>query len=225
MADATIGLRERKKHKTREALARAGAELFVHRGYAETTLADIAEAAEVSTRTVFAYFGSKEDILFAGWQRMCDAFARALAERPEGQDSIATWRELVISSRAEKAAIDRKLDQVIAGDESLTSRYRARLITMQEVLAAAIARDLATDPDDLRARLAAASLAAGYGVLERQERDRASRTREETGAVIDPVIAFVRAGLGALAAPAQVVGSASARRPPARTGSGADTRI
>ena len=203
MAEATIGLRERKKNRTREALAQAGAELFVQRGYGETTLADIADAAEVSTRTVFAYFGSKEDILFAGWQRMCDTFARALAERPEGQDSIATWRELVISSRAEKAALDRKLDQVIAGDESLSSRYRARLIAMQEVLAAAIARDLATDPDDLRARLAAASLAAGYGVLEQQERDGAPRKSEEIGAVIDPVIAFVRAGLGALAAPSR----------------------
>lgn len=210
MAEARIGLRERKKHKTREALAQAGAQLFVQRGYAETTLADIAEAADVSTRTVFAYFGSKEDILFAGWQRMCDAYARALAERPEGQDSIATWRELVISSRAEKAALDRKLDQVIAGDESLSSRYRARLIAMQEVLATAIARDLATHPDDLRALLAAASLVAGYSVLEQRERDGGSRTSEETGALIDPVIAFARAGLGALAESG---------------GSGADTRI
>jgi AcrR family transcriptional regulator len=210
MEDATIGLRERKKQKTREALAQAGAELFVRRGYAETTLADIADAADVSTRTVFAYFDSKEDILFAGWQRLCDAFARALAERPEDQDSIATWRALVISSRAEKAALDRKLDRVIAGDESLSSRYSARLVAMQDVLAAAIARDLATDPDDLRPRLAAASLAAGYGALERQERDGVSRTSEEIGAMIDPIIAFVRAGLGALATPGE---------------RGADTRI
>jgi AcrR family transcriptional regulator len=218
MVEATIGLRERKKHKTREALAQAGAELFVQRGYSETTLADIADAAEVSTRTVFAYFGSKEDILFAGWQRLCDAFARALAERPESQDSIVTWRELVMSSRAEKAALDRKLDQVIAGDESLSSRYRARMVAMQEVLAAAIARDLATDPDDLRARLAAAVLAAGYGVLEQRERDGAVRTSEEIASVIDPVIAFARAGLEALAAPADVVGSASARRRSNSTG-------
>jgi AcrR family transcriptional regulator len=211
VAEATIGLRERKKQKTRETLAQAGAELFVHRGYAETTLADIAEAAEVSTRTVFAYFDSKEDILFSGWQRLCNAFARALAERPEGQDSIATWRELVISARDEKTALDRQLDQVVARDESLSSRYRARLVAMEEALAAPIARDLATDPDDLRARLAAASLAAGYGVLEQQERDEALGTSEEIASVIDQVIAFARAGLEALATPRDTGGSASAR--------------
>lgn len=210
MARASVGLRERKKHKTRETLAQAGAELFVERGYAETTLADIAEAAEVSTRTVFAYFDSKEAILFSGWQRLCGAFARALAEQPESQDSIATWRELVISAREEKTALDRQLDQLIAGDESLSSRYRARLSAMEEALVGPIARDLATDPDDLRARLAAASLAAGYGVLEQHERDEALGTREEIASVIDPVIAFARAGLEALATPRDMGGSASA---------------
>jgi AcrR family transcriptional regulator len=219
MEEPITGLRERKKRKTREALAQAGAELFVNRGYADTTLADIAEAADVSTRTIFAYFGGKEEILFAAWQRMCSDFARALASRPDGQDAIATWRDYVLSSRVEKTELDRRLDQVIAGDERLSGRYRARLITMQEVLASAIARDLGSDPDDLRARLAAASLTAGYGVLEQQDREAAPCTGEEVAAVIDPVIAFVRAGLQAIAVPAGD-GPEAPPRPSAPTRSG-----
>jgi AcrR family transcriptional regulator len=79
------GLRERKKQRTREAITRAAHQLFVERGYQTTTLPEIAEAADVSTRTIFAYFPSKEDILFSELDEMKDALARAVAERPEAK--------------------------------------------------------------------------------------------------------------------------------------------
>ena len=86
------GLRERKKQRTRETIARAAHELFAERGYHATTLPDIAEAADVSTRTIFAYFPSKEDILFSDFPVMKEALAQALAERPEGQDGGGAGR-------------------------------------------------------------------------------------------------------------------------------------
>ena len=57
-------LRDRKRERTRRALIAAAAELFEHQGYDETTVAEIAAAADIGTRTFFGYFASKEDILF-----------------------------------------------------------------------------------------------------------------------------------------------------------------
>src|SRR6266516_5375591 len=117
-----LGLRERKKQRTRETIARAARELFAERGYHDTTLPEIAEAADVSTRTIFAYFPSKEDILFSDFPLMKDALAQALAERPEGQDALETVREFILSLRgAEKSDLDKQLGRCIANDETLRS--------------------------------------------------------------------------------------------------------
>jgi AcrR family transcriptional regulator len=204
MAEPATGLRERKKRATRDALARAALVLFVERGYDETTLAEIAEVAGVSTRTIFAYFPSKEDILFATMQTMRDALARALADRPAGTDALTALQEFILSSAHEKTELDHKLGQVIAADPTLSSHKRARIAEFQEVLAAAIADDLGVGPDDLRPQVAAASLTAAFEVLERQDREHSTvPTHEEIAAAIDPVISFVRAGLQALPDPAR----------------------
>jgi AcrR family transcriptional regulator len=201
MAAPPTGLRERKKRETREALARAGLQLFVERGYDATTLADIAEAAGVSTRTIFAYFPGKEDLLFASFETMNQALERALAERPEGQDALTALREFILSEAHQKTDLDCMLDEVIAADETLSRQKRARIAQVQGVLAAAIATDLGAAPDDLRASVAAASLTAAFEVLAEQGAPTAATSNEAIAAAIDPVIAFVRAGLAALPAP------------------------
>jgi AcrR family transcriptional regulator len=193
------GLRERKKRETRESIARAALELFVQRGYDETTLADIAAAAGVSTRTIFAYFPGKEDILFTTIQELCDAGKRALAERPPGTDALTALREFILSPGHEKTELDRKLGRLITENPTLASHKRARIAQLQDALAAAIADDLGAGPDELRPQVAAASLTAAFELLERQERHLSSTpTNAEIAAAIDPVISFVRAGLQAL---------------------------
>ncbi|MDP9309267.1 MAG: TetR/AcrR family transcriptional regulator, partial [Actinomycetota bacterium] len=108
--NAELGLRERKKQRTRETIAGAARELFAERGYHATTLPEIAEAADVSTRTIFAYFPSKEDILFSDFPLMKDALAQALAERPEGEDALETVRRFILSlHELEKTDLDLKM--------------------------------------------------------------------------------------------------------------------
>ncbi len=199
MEQAT-GLRERKKQATREALVRAGMELFIERGYDQTTLAEIAEAAGVSTRTIFAYFPSKEDILFATYQTMRDALVQALEERPAGVDALTALRTFILSSAHEKTELDHKLGCVIDADATLASHRRARLGELRDVLAAAIAKDLGVPADDRRPQIAAASVTAAFEVLEQEDNNAPwkTATNEEIAAAIDPVLAFVRAGLEAL---------------------------
>ena len=76
----TIDRRERKKQRTRAAIQAAAIDLFAERGYRETTIAAIADAADVAIRTVTGHFPTKEDLLFAN-----EPFtAASLAERLAG---------------------------------------------------------------------------------------------------------------------------------------------
>jgi AcrR family transcriptional regulator len=198
------GLRERKKQRTRETIARAAHELFATRGYHATTLPDIAGAADVSTRTIFAYFPSKEDILFSNFPMLKAALAQALDERPEGQDALGTVRDLIISvHQVERSELDDRMRLCIDSDDTLRSHLRARLAQLEELIAAAIAKDLGAPASDLRPKVAAASLIAAFNVLtERDKRPRAKpKSAEELAALIDPIITFLRGGLEALKEP------------------------
>jgi AcrR family transcriptional regulator len=198
------GLRERKKQRTRETIARAAHELFAERGYHATTLPEIAEAADVSTRTIFAYFPSKEDILFSDFSLLKEALAQALAERPEGEDALETVRQFILSSQVgEKSDLDDQLRLCVESDETLRSHLRARIAQLEELIAPAIAKDLDAPPNDLRPQVVAASLTAAFNVLsERGDGAHAKpKSAADLAAAIDPVITFLRGGLEALKAP------------------------
>ena len=89
------GLRERKKQKTRDTIITVALERFAEQGYEHTTIAEIADAAEVSPRTIFAYFPSKEDIVFYDQLQVQENLARALRERPEGATALDALREFI----------------------------------------------------------------------------------------------------------------------------------
>jgi AcrR family transcriptional regulator len=79
------GLRERKKRRTRDALVCAAVRLFDQKGYEQTTVAEIAAAADLSTRTFFLHFPAKEDVLFANAKVRIDIGLKAVADRGPGE--------------------------------------------------------------------------------------------------------------------------------------------
>jgi AcrR family transcriptional regulator len=91
-----VGLRERKKQRTRRALIEAALRLFDEKGYEETTLAEIAAEADVSTRTCFSYFAGKEDVLFYDSEhRIEEALAYLSAPHEPGLPPAELLRGLI----------------------------------------------------------------------------------------------------------------------------------
>src|SRR2546430_8789904 len=80
-ADRSLPLRERKKLRTRRALADAALRLFASNGFSNTTLEDLAEEAEVSKSTFFRFFPAKEAAAIEAEAELWTAYLSALAER------------------------------------------------------------------------------------------------------------------------------------------------
>ena len=82
---APAGLRERKKARTRQAISDIATGMFMERGFEAVTVAEIAEAADVSVKTVFNYFGSKEELFLDREAEIFAAITGAIADRPQGR--------------------------------------------------------------------------------------------------------------------------------------------
>jgi AcrR family transcriptional regulator len=193
------GLRERKKQRTRETIISVAMELFAERGYEHTTIAEIADAAEVSPRTIFAYFPTKEDIVFCDLPDVQERLARALRERPEGATALDALRDFIAASFGpDPARALRK--RIVAHDETLRRSERARFAPFEQLMVEAIAEDLHAGPDDIRPQIVAAALIAAFSAVH--DTDPAIEpeplSADQAMAVIDDVMSFLRGGLDAL---------------------------
>ena len=91
-ASAAAPRRERKKRQTRDALVHAALTLFDAKGYEHTTVREITDAVDVSERTFFRYFASKEDLVLSFASDGNDALLRALAARPAAEEPLTALR-------------------------------------------------------------------------------------------------------------------------------------
>src|SRR5215207_4255607 len=90
----TEGLRERKKRAVRAGIATTARRLFAERGFDAVTVADVAAAADVSEKTVFNHFPTKEDLAFAGREEGIAQLVKAIAERSPGTPVLDVFRGL-----------------------------------------------------------------------------------------------------------------------------------
>jgi AcrR family transcriptional regulator len=201
MTDA--GLRERKKQRTREAIVDAALRLFDERGYEETTIADIAEAADIAPRTFFGYFPSKEDVVFADFPAEFDALGEHLRNRDEDETAIEALRSFIAEALehadlADERELCRK--RVMKKSEALDGHRRALMGRMEDMLAEAVARDFGNRPGDLRPPMIASAAVAALGSLDKTGISdlESPPTREEALEMIDQALIFLQGGLAAL---------------------------
>jgi AcrR family transcriptional regulator len=123
----SVGLRERKKARTREALQEAAMGLFADQGFDHTTIEEIADACEVSPRTFFRYFPTKEDVLFADGETRRARLLAVIAERPASEPPFVAlseaMRTLADDYRDDRAALVARF-QIVAASPHLQA-YKA----------------------------------------------------------------------------------------------------
>ncbi|WP_326799643.1 TetR/AcrR family transcriptional regulator [Streptomyces sp. NBC_01808] len=176
--DGKPGLRERKKQRTREALSEAAVSLFLRHGFAAVSVARVAEAAEVSKRTLFAYFPSKEDLVAHRLAHHETDAARAVRDRPPRTAPLAALREHVLRGLRERATATglddrpevRALYRMILDTPSLAARMERFRTGAERALADAL-RETAAVPEPT-ARLAAAQIVAVQWALARENAER-----------------------------------------------------
>ncbi|MET9722456.1 TetR/AcrR family transcriptional regulator [Streptomyces zaomyceticus] len=161
------GLRERKKQRTRDTLTRVALELFTTQGYERTTVDEIVDAVEVSQRTFFRYFSSKEEVAFAVQQMVEERFLEALRQRPPGEGPFDAMRNAVLcawdtigDAIVEVVPVELYLRslQTIESTPALLAVHLRRSTEMEETIAGIIADREGLDMDvDPRPRIAVAA--------------------------------------------------------------------
>ncbi|AVH58940.1 MULTISPECIES: TetR family transcriptional regulator [Streptomyces] len=172
-----LGLRERKKQRTRDALLRAALELFTSQGYEHTTVDEIAEAVDVSQRTFFRYFAGKEDAaLFV--QHLAEShFLAAVRERPPHEAPLEALRQAVLESwdtigeainEVVPVELHMRTFQLIESTPALLAVHLRRSVELEEEIARVIAGREGLDVDaDPRPRVAVAAFAGVMRVTGR----------------------------------------------------------
>ncbi|RDJ25166.1 TetR family transcriptional regulator [Bosea caraganae] len=163
---ANEGLRERKRRQTRERIADAAKTLFLERGFDATTIEEIAAAADVSKRTFFDYFPSKEDVISAWQDRFGEVMAEAVLARPPGESLIKVVEEALIGSVLVSAADPQALalGKLIRETPALRGREQLKYVKLEQKLAEALAARTPDEANRLRTRLLAMIVVGGMRV-------------------------------------------------------------
>lgn len=198
--DGKPGLRERKKQRTHAAISDAAIALFLEHGFNQVSVAQVADAAEVSKRTLFAYFPTKEDLVV---HRLADhetELARVVRSRPPGTAALAAVREHFLAGLRERDPITGlndhpqvlRLTRMILDAPTLVARMDRFKTGAERALAQALQET--ADAPELTARLAAVQIVAVRWTLAQDNADRLAQGESADarypGAVADAEHAF-----------------------------------
>ncbi|MBD0742572.1 TetR/AcrR family transcriptional regulator [Streptomyces sp. CBMA152] len=200
---APEGRRERKKAATRRALAEAALRLFLERGYEQVGIREIADAADVSTTTLFKHFPVKEALVFDEDAHQEARLLAAVVDRPAGQSIPAALREHALRHRI--AAVDSDADfsaftELVDSTPALRDYAQGMWLRHENALARVIAEESGLPADDpICAALAHFAL----------EAPRAARGCADPRQAVTRVFDLLESGWGAVARHSPVSGSSS----------------
>ena len=134
-------------------------ELYLDRGFEQTTVAEIAERAGVTARTFFRHFADKREVLFAGSASLQEQLVRALDGAPDSappMDAVSVALAAAAATLGQHREFSRQRQSVIAANGELRERELIKLASLAAALADGLRRRGVADAD--------ASLAAEAGI-------------------------------------------------------------
>lgn len=147
MGSETAPLRERKKERTRVDLATAARRLTAEHGLDAVTVAQIADAADVSVRTFFNYFRCKEEAVVGVSPSSLREFADAVLDRPSGEPALTALIETLLQTASDPEMAEgwELRSELVRLYPALLPRHLAAMADVEEALAASVAERLGTD--------------------------------------------------------------------------------
>ncbi len=141
-------------------------ELYVERGFEQTTVADIADRAGLTARTFFRYFADKREVLFAGSIMLQESMIAALEAAPESASTMeAVWAALEAAGAmlGERHDFSRQRQTLITANTELQERELIKMAALSAALADGLRRRGVRDPEaSLAAELGIAVLRVGF---------------------------------------------------------------
>lgn len=164
ISDPPLGLRDRKRAQTHARIQAEAMRLFTTQGFEATTLDAVAEAAGVSRRTLFHYFGSKEEIVFSTKAGLGDLIIAAIKARPVEEPLLAMTENALIDMSANfQGAGPRALARLIRDTPALRAGDQAKHEALERLLADALIAHKGLAHGDLAARTTAVT---AIGILK-----------------------------------------------------------
>ena len=198
---AEDSLRERKKRATRRRIAEVALRLFAERGFEDVTVAEVAAAADVSVKTVFNYFPTKEDLVLDGREEIEAELVRAVRGRAPGEPVLAAVRRhtLSVAERVHTLPAERRaaFQRVVQRTPAVHLRMRQMSLRSEALLAQLLMEETGAAPNDPTPLLVAGLL----GMLARLAfggpgwPDSPERSYAETIAGIEAAFALAAGGL------------------------------
>jgi AcrR family transcriptional regulator len=189
-----LGLRERKKARTRAAIQRHALRLIRRQGYDATTVSQIAEAAEVSESTFFRYFPTKEDVVL--WDEFDPRVIDVFMAQPPGTRAVAALRTAIRQVLRElpaddQAALRERMDLMLAVPD-LRLRMLDQVSSPMRLFGELLAQQSGRQPDDpailaVTGAIIGVSIAVMFAFAERPDTDLPE--------LLDQALAHLDAGL------------------------------